>query len=83
MAPRNHRSAVEDRLRAARFAERTAKGLYRVHVKVCAQCTRAGRLPDKRCDYGWALAKDETRARNAARRLGDEVAMADAQGTLW
>lgn len=38
------------------------------HLKVCYQCNHAGWELAKRCDYGWALAKQITRDRRNIER---------------
>lgn len=34
------------------------------HLAECGRCTTAGEDYYKRCEFGWMLAKEETRARN-------------------
>jgi len=83
MAQRRGGRPASDQLDELRHQAQTAAGVYKIHVKVCAQCTRAGRAVDRRCDFGYQLAREETTARSKMRRLEDESRAASEPGTLW
>jgi len=83
MAQRQRPESVRDPLTAARHGLDEARGVWRVHLKVCAQCYRAGANYDRLCDDGWQQVKAITRARNRVRELTGQAQLAAAQGTLW
>jgi len=83
MASRQRPESVRDPLTAARHRLDGAKGIWRVHLKVCAQCYRAGVNYDRLCDDGWAQVKAITRARNRVRKLTEQQQLQQLQGTLW
>jgi len=83
MASRQRPESVRDPLTAARHRLDGAKGIWRVHLKVCAQCYRAGAHYDRLCDDGWQQVKEITRARNRVRKLTGQQQLRDAQGVLW
>lgn len=83
MAARHGKRPARDLIQAAKFADDTAKGLWRVHKKVCVKCGRATNLPRDTCDHGWELAKDMTRTGNRLRRLTELAAAQGVQGSLW
>ena len=83
MATRTVRRPARDQLDELRYQADAAAAVYRVHVNICAQCTRAGRAVDRRCDFGYQLAREETTARSKMRRLEDESRAASEPGTLW
>jgi hypothetical protein len=83
MAPRRGQRPARDLIQAAKFADDTAKGMWRVHKKVCVKCGRATNLPRDTCDEGWKLAKDMTRTGNRLRRLELAASAQGVQGSLW
>ena len=83
MAQRQRPESVRDPLAAAEHRHDEARGIWRVHLKVCAQCYRAGANYDRLCDDGWAQVNAITRARNRVRKLTEQQDMLAAQGTLW
>jgi len=83
MAQRQRAESVRDPLTAARHRLNEARGIWRVHLKVCAQCHRAGANYDQLCDDGWAQVKAITRAGNRVRKLTERAQLQAVQGTLW
>ena len=83
MASRQRPESVRDPLTAARHRLDQARGIWRVHLKVCAQCYRAGANYDRLCDDGRAQVKEITRAGNRGRKLTEQAQLAAQQGTLW
>ena len=83
MASRQRPESVRDPLTAAKHRADEARGIWRVHLKVCAQCYRAGANYDRLCDEGWAMVKAITRTGNRVRKLTEQAQLAARQGTLW
>ena len=83
MAQRQRAESVRDPLTAARHRLDEFRGIWRVHLKVCAQRYRAGANYDRLCDDGWQQVKAITRAGNRVRKLTGKQQLRDAQGTLW
>jgi len=83
MAPRHRPESVRDPLADARHRLDEARGIHRVHLKVCADCHRAGSDYSRLCDDGWQQVKAITRASSRVRKLEDAARMQAAQGTLW
>lgn len=83
MATRRGPRPARDMIQAAKFADDTARGVWRVHKKVCVACNRATNLPRECCDEGWQFAKAMTRTGNRLRRLRDQAAAQGVQGSLW
>jgi len=83
MAKRQRAESVRDPLTAARHRLDEARGIWRVHLKVCAQCYRAGANYDRLCDDGWQQVKAITRASNRVRKLTEQGQLQQLQGTLW
>lgn len=76
------RKAV-DRLPAARRRLDEAKGIWRVHLKVCSRCHFAGSDYTRLCDDGWAQIKAVTRTGNQVRRLTEAAELDSRQGVLF
>ena len=83
MAQRRGGRPASDQLDELRHEADAAAAVYRVHVKICTQCTRAGRAVDRRCDFGYQLAKEETTARSKMRRLEQQARAVNEQLMLW
>ena len=83
MAQRRGGRPASEQLDELRHQAASAAAVYKIHVKVCAQCARSGRRPDGRCDFGYQLAKEETTARSKMRRVKDESRAASEQEVLW
>ena len=83
MAQGQRPESVRDPLTAAKHRLDEARGIWRVHLKVCSQCYRAGANYDRLCDDGWQQVKEITRAGNRVRKLTERQQMQAAQGTLW
>jgi len=83
MAQRQRPESVRYLLTAARHRLDAAKGIWRVHLKVCSQCYRAGANYHRLCDDGWQQVKAITRARNLVRKLTEQQQLQQLQGTLW
>lgn len=83
MAPRYGKRPARDLIQAAKFADDTARGFWRVHKKVCAKCDRATNYGRDCCDLGWQAVKDMTRTGNRLRRLTELAAAQGVQGSLW
>lgn len=83
MAPRYGKRPAKDLIQDAKFRDDTARGLWRVHRKVCVKCDRATVLPRDTCDEGWELAKAMTRTGNRLRTLTELAAAQGVQGALW
>jgi len=83
MAQRQRAESVRDPLTAAKHRLDEARGIWRVHLKVCAQCHRAGASYDRLCDDGWQQVKAITRAGNRVRKLTEQQQLQQLQGTLW
>lgn len=83
MAARLRKRPLIDTVRDARFRVETEQGWFKVHVKICSQCARAGEHLDRRCDLGWQSAKTEHRAQLALHRAETARDAQDRQGTLW
>jgi len=83
MASRQRPESVRDPLTAARHGLDEARGIWRVHLKVCSQCHRAGANYDRLCDDGWQQVKAITRARNWVRKLTKQQQLQAVQGELW
>ena len=83
MASRQRPESVRDPLTAAKHRHDEARGVWRVHLKVCAQCYRAGANYDRLCDDGWAQVKAITRTGNRVRKLTELRDWLGAQGALW
>jgi len=83
MAQGQRPESVRDPLTAAKHRLDEARGIWRVHLKVCSQCYRAGAHYNRLCDDGWQQVKAITRAGNRIRKLTEQGQLQDAQGTLW
>ena len=83
MAQGQRSESVRDPLTAAKHRLDEARGIWRVHLKVCAQCYQAGASYDRLCDDGWQQVKAITRAGNRVRELTGQQQLQRLQGTLW
>ena len=83
MAQRQRPESVRDPLTAAKHRLDEARGVWRVHLKVCSQCYRAGANYGRLCDEGWLMVTTVTRAQNRVRKLTEQQQLQAAQGTLW
>ena len=83
MASRHRPESVRDRLAAARHRLDEARGIHRVHLKVCYQCASAGADYARLCEDGWQQVKAITTASSRVRKLAEQQELRNRQGTLW
>ena len=83
MATRTGERPARDRLTAAQHRLDTAKGIHRVHLKICDQCHRAGADTARLCDEGWQQLVIITRCGNQVRKLTEQSQLQGAQGVLF
>ena len=83
MASRHRPESVRDPLAAARHRLDEARGIHRVHLKVCFQRASAGPDTMRLCEDGWQQVKAITRASSRVRKLAGQRELRDRQGVLF
>lgn len=83
MAPRRGRASTLDPVREANALVAAVNPKIGRHVTMCYRCAHAGADTARFCDLGWALAKEQTIARNGLRRATEAASQRPVQGELW